>query len=141
MDQHGKSLQAGPEQLLYADLLEKGMFFGLIILLITFFIYVSGIVKPYIGLSDISTYWSMPVADYLHKAHIESGWSWVKMLGYSDFLNFVGIVLLAGITVICFLAIVPTLWKNNDKVYACLALLEAAILAVAASGILGAGGH
>ena len=141
MDKYGKSLQAGPEQVFYAAILEKGMFFGLIILLVTYFIYVSGILKPYIGLSDISTYWSMPVTDYLRQAHIEPGWSWVTMLRYSDFLNFVGIVILAGVTIVCFLSIVPTLWRNDDKLYACLALVEAAILAFAASGLLGTGGH
>jgi hypothetical protein len=141
MDEQGKSLQAGPEQVLYAAILEKGMFFGLIILLITYFIYVVGIVKPYIGLSEVSLYWSMPVTDYLHQAHIEPGWSWVRMLGYSDFLNFVGIVMLAGVTIVCFLSIVPTLWRNDDKLYACLAVVEAAILALAASGLLGTGGH
>jgi hypothetical protein len=141
MDDHGKSLQAGPEQLLYATLLEKGMFFGLIILLVTYFIYLTGIIKPYIALTDVSSYWSLPVADYLHKTHIESGWSWIKMLGYSDFLNFIGIATLAGVTIACFLAIVPVLWKGNDKLYACLSVAEALILAFAASGLLGSGGH
>ena len=42
---------------------------------------------------------------------------------------------------ICFLAIVPLLWRENDKLYALFAVLEAAILGVAASGILGSGGH
>jgi len=45
------------------------------------------------------------------------------------------------VTIACFLAIAPTLWKNGDKVYACLSIVEAIILGVAASGILGAGGH
>ena len=63
------------------------------------------------------------------------------MLGYGDFLNFIGIALLAGVTICCFLVIVPLLWKNNDKIYAVLSVLEAVILGVAASGILGTGGH
>ena len=35
-----------PEQLLYANILNKGMLAGLIILLITFALYVFGIVSP-----------------------------------------------------------------------------------------------
>ena len=78
--------------------------------------------------------------DYLHHAGIKDGWSWLGMLGYGDFINFIGIALLSGVTIICYIAIVPVLLKSNDKVYAVLALLEAVILAAAASGLI-AGGH
>ena len=63
------------------------------------------------------------------------------MLRYGDFINFIGIAFLAGVTIVCFLVIVPVLWKNNDKLYAVFSLLEAVILSLAASGILGSGGH
>jgi hypothetical protein len=138
---HEKSLQAGPEQLLYADILQKGMLLGLATLLITYFIYVTGILQAHIPLNDIPHYWSMNVHDYLEHAKIQTGWSWAKMLNRGDFLNFVGIAVLAGVTIVCFLAIVPTLWKNDDKLYAVLSLLEAVILAAAASGLLASGGH
>lgn len=136
-----KSLQARPEQLLYAGILEKGMLLGLLVLLITYVIYVLRIMPAYIPLAEVPKYWAMNVHDYLHTAHVEQGWAWLGMLRYGDFLNFVGIALLAGVTIICFLAIVPILWKSGDKVYACLSVVEALILGVAASGILGSGGH
>lgn len=117
------------------------MLFGLCLILVTYVIYVFGIIKPYIPVEQIPNYWSMSVSEYLNKANVHPGWSWVGLLGFSDFLNFIGIALLAGITIVCFLVIIPTLWRNNDKVYAFLALLEAVILSVAASGILGTGGH
>jgi hypothetical protein len=136
-----KSLQASPEQVAYAAVLEKGMYIGLMLLFITYAIYLLGIIKPFIPVTEISNYWSMSVGDYLHKTNIHPGWWWVGMLGYGDFLNFIGIALLAGVTICCFLIIVPLLWKNNDKIYAVLSVLEAVILGVAASGILGTGGH
>jgi hypothetical protein len=134
-------LEATPEQILYAKLLEKGMYIGLLILLITFGLYTFGVMDPYIPLDKISKYWSMNVNDYLHHADIKAGWAWIGMLKYGDFVNFIGIAMLAGVTILCYAAIVPTLLKNKDRVYAVLALLEAIILTVAASGILGAGGH
>ena len=134
-------LKATPEQILYAKILERGMFIGLLILLITFGLYAFGIMDPYIPLDKISNYWGMNVNDYLHHANIKAGWAWTGMLKYGDFINFIGIAILAGVTILCYAAIVPTLWKNNDKVYAVLAILEVIILSVAASGILGAGGH
>jgi hypothetical protein len=72
--------------------------------------------------------------------HLVTGWLWVKLLGKADYLNFSGIAILSLITIICFLAIIPTLLRKGDKVYATVAFLEAVILALAASGIL-AGGH
>jgi hypothetical protein len=136
-----KSLQARPEQLLYADILQKGMLLGMVAVLITYFIYVSGILQPHIPLTEMPKYWSMNVHDYLTQAKIEPGWAWAKMLNRGDFLNFVGIAMLAGVTIVCFLSIVPTLWRSGDKLYAVLSVVEALILAVAASGILGTGGH
>jgi len=133
------SIEAAPEQILYAKFLELGMYIGLLILFITFAIYAFGIMKPYIPLDEISQHWNKPVRDYLHDAQIKDGWGWLGMLKYGDFLNFIGIAMLAGVTIICYLAIVPTLLKNNDKVYAALALLEAVILTVAASGIIAVG--
>lgn len=136
-----RSLEAGPEQLLYAGILEKGMFFGLIVLLVTYALYIFGIVGPYIPRHAVPQYWGLSVSDYLHEANIQAGWAWLGMLRYGDFLNFVGIVTLSAVTIVCFLSIIPTLLRNGDRVYAVLAALEAIILTVAASGILGSGGH
>ncbi len=132
-------LEASPEQLLYARILEIGMYIGLLVLFVTFGLYAFGIVDPYIPLDKISNYWSMNVNDYLEHAEIKAGWAWLGMLKYGDFINFIGVAILAGVTIICYAAIVPTLLKNNDKVYAILAVLEVIILSAAASGILAVG--
>lgn len=138
-NEHEARLEAGPEQVLYASILAKGMYFGLLILFITFALYAFGIMKPYIPLDQISHYWGFNVHEYLEHTKIGTGWSWVGMLKYGDFINFIGIAILAGVTIICYLAIVPLLLKSNDKVFAVLALLEAVILSLAASGILKVG--
>lgn len=132
-------LEAGPEQVRYASILEKGMYIGLLILFITFVIYAFGLMKPYIPKDNIASCWVMGVHDYLECSNIRSGWSWVGMLKYGDFLNFIGIAILAGATIICYLSIIPILLKNKDRVYAVLAFLEVLILGLAASGILRVG--
>jgi hypothetical protein len=81
----------------------------------------------------------MNVNDYLEHAEIKAGWAWLGMVKYGDFINFIGVAILAGVTIICYAAIIPTLLKNNDKVYAILAVLEVIILSAAASGILAVG--
>lgn len=132
-------LEATPEQLLYAKILERGMYLGLLVLFVTFGLYAFGILDPYIPLDKISDYWSMNVNDYLEHAEIKAGWAWLGMVKYGDFINFIGVAILAGVTIFCYAAIVPTLLKNNDKVYAILAVLEVIILSAAASGILAVG--
>ncbi len=54
-----KKIGPSPEQVLYADILNKGMLAGLVVLLITFALYVFGIVSPYVPLDKLSNYWGM----------------------------------------------------------------------------------
>jgi hypothetical protein len=130
--------QATEEQLLYAKILEKGMLVGLALLFITFALYVFGIMPAAIPLSEISGYWNQPVHDYLvainnnflHMEHLPTGWAWVKLIGKGDFINFIPVAILSG---------VPGLFKRGDKAYAIMALAEAVILALAASGLLAVG--
>ena len=133
------ALQATPEQILYAKILEWGMYIGLVILFITFGLYAFGVMDPYIPLDKISGYWHLSVHDYLEHAQIKDGWGWVGMIQYGDFVNFIGIAILSGVTIICYAAIVPTLLKSNDTVFAILSVLEVIILSFAASGILAVG--
>jgi hypothetical protein len=138
-DEHRLSTEPTPAQVLYARILEIGMYVGLACLFVTFALYASGLMGPYIPKDDLSQYWTQSVHEYLEETGIETGWSWVTMLGYGDFLNFVGIAILAGATIVCYLSIVPLLIRSKDYVYALLALLEVAILTVAASGIIEVG--
>ena len=112
-DKSTASVEATPEQLLYAKVLEWGMYIGLLILFITFAIYAFGIMKPFIPLTEISQHWSKSVHEYLHDANIQAGWAWLGMLKYGDFVNFIGIAILAGVTILCYLSIVPTLLTSK----------------------------
>jgi hypothetical protein len=135
------------EQLLYARVLSIGMYLGLAILLITFALYVSGAVAPVVPLDQVSNYWNQGVNEYLdavnrdhlHLEHPPTGWAWVNMVGKGDFLNFVGISILGGITIICYLAITPMLLRKKDYAYLVMALLEVLVLSLAASGLLAVG--
>ena len=133
--------QTPPEQLTYANLLFYGSWGAIAILLITFAVYVSGIFESYIPINEVSQYWSMPVSQYVHEANIPIGWGWAGLLGKGDFLNFIGIVLLAGMTIVCFLVILPHYLKEKDIPYVVLIILEVLVLCLGASGLLGTGGH
>jgi len=133
--------QAPPEQITYANLLFYGSWGAIAILLITFFVYVSGVFESYIPINEISQYWSMPVSQYVQEANIPIGWGWATLLGKGDFLNFIGIVMLAGMTIVCFIVILPYYIKQKDIPFIVLIILEVLVLCLGASGIFGSGGH
>lgn len=136
-----KEIKATEEQIAYAKLLDLGMKLGLLSLVITFIVYLTGILTPHIPLADVSKYWGMSVHKYLEATNIPHGWGWVGMIGKGDFLNFTGIALLAGVTVFCYIRIIPILFRKKDTVYGVLAIVEVLVLVLAASGILKSGGH
>lgn len=117
------------------------MLVGLVGLVITFIIYGAGIFEPKIPLEQVQNYWVMPVSEYLQQSGIHAGWAWLGNLGYGDMLNYLPIAFLSLITIICYAAIIPGLLRKKDTVYVALAITEIVVLSVAASGILGTGGH
>lgn len=135
------------EQLLYARILEIGVLLGLAMLLVTFGLYVLGVVEPAIPVRELPRYWGMNVHDYLetinrdhlHQEHLMIGWSWISALRFGDYLNFLGIVLLSAVTIVCYVGITPTLLRKRDYLYSAMTVIEVAILSLAASGLLQTG--
>lgn len=132
---------ATEEQLRYADILDKGMKIGLVVLFITFILYVFEFFPSHIAIKKLPHYWGLPVHEYLEALKIGNGWSWLGMLGKGDFLNFIGITFLAAITIICYIAVIPVFFKKKDTIFLILAVFEVFVLILAASGILRGGGH
>ncbi|PIE68579.1 MAG: hypothetical protein CSA21_06605 [Deltaproteobacteria bacterium] len=128
------------EQVLYANILNKGMLIGLGLLLVTFAIYISGILPPYVPVEKLSDYWQLNVHDYLEQLGIPCGWGWLHLLGYGDYLDFIGIAVLAGVSIVCYISIIPAFLKAGDTIYVVLVVLEVIVLVAAATGLI-AGGH
>ncbi len=136
-----ETAKAPPEQITYANLLFYGSWAAIAILLITFFVYVTGVLDSYIPINEVSQYWTMPVSQYVQEANVPTGWGWATLLGKGDFLNFIGIALLAGMTIVCYIVILPYYVKKKDIAFVVLIILEVLILCLGASGIFGTGGH
>jgi hypothetical protein len=136
-----KKVGASPEQKRYAAVLDVCMKIGLAAILVTFFLYMIGIPKPHVPVGDVSQYWGMKVDKYLEAVDVQRGWTWVKLMNESDFLNFGPIAFLAGVTVLCYASIFPILVRQKSKVFAILAVGEILVLVLAASGVLPSGGH
>lgn len=70
-------------------------------------------------------------------------WIWPLVLFVVTFLLGIAAVLggVGGITVLCFVRIIPILLRKKDAVYGLFAIIEVLVLTFAASGFLKSGGH
>jgi hypothetical protein len=76
------------------------------------------------------------VGQYLAQTQSPTSWGLLPLLHRGDVLGLVGIVILAGCSVVGLLALVPMYAAGRDKVFAALCLIEASVVLVAASGWL-----
>lgn len=132
---------APAEQIAYANILFYGCWSGLGLMLVTYILYISGIMDPYVSMDLVTKYWAMPVQDYLVDNNVPTGWGWASLLNKGDFLNFIGIALLAGLSIVGYIPTTLAYFKKKDYAFAVIALLEIIVLCVAASGIVGGGAH
>ena len=145
--EEARDARASEEQMLYARVLATGMYLGLAVLLATFVLYLTGIIAPAVPIQELPNYWTLSAHEYLeainhdflHREAVVVGWGWTAVLNRGDYLNFIGIALLALVTIVCYLGILPTLFRKKDWIYGTIAILEVVILALAASGIVSAG--
>lgn len=127
-----------PEQLLYARMLDFGMKAGLAVLIASFAAYIAGALPAQVPLEALPRLWALPVDDYLRESGMPTGWDWLAMLNRGDVLALTGIALLAGVSVPCLAALVPTYAGRGDWAYLGITLALIGVLLLAASGILGA---
>lgn len=130
---------ATPEQLAYADLLDTGITIGRYLLAGTFLLYVFGITPAKIPLSELPAYWSIAANRYSNLVGVGTGWGWLALLGYGDYLNFLGIAFLSGLTIAGYLRVLPFSLQRKDFVFGTIVILEVTVLLLAASGLLAIG--
>ncbi|THB64785.1 MAG: hypothetical protein D6E12_14060 [Desulfovibrio sp.] len=177
------------EQLIYAKVLNIGAWLGIVLMSISYIMYVVGVFEPQVPVEMVAENWTNPqivvtelgdhheitgfdicgqngveceaeifqlrgehdelvvgsgvqgVSAYILITESPSGWEWANLLGTGDYLNFVGLALLALLTIVCYMILVPGFLRQKDYIYTTIAVVEIIVLVVAASGILGSGGH
>ena len=128
-------------QVFYARIIDWAAKFGFILLLLTFSVYIGGILSPYVPLEDLPQYWSRPAAYFLEANRIQTGWGWVAKLHHGDFLNFFPIVILAGVSIFGYLCLVYKFLRNREVILGMIVIFQVMVLILAASGVLKTGGH
>jgi hypothetical protein len=128
-----------PEALRYAQLLGWGTRLGIALLVGSFAAYVFGLLPPHVPLDRLPAVWNQPVATYLQMTGAPTGWHWLALANKGDFINMIGIGVLAGCSIPPLLAVIPQFLKRRDVAYAVICALIAGVLVLAASGVLTAG--
>jgi hypothetical protein len=107
--------------------------------LLSFLVYASGVLPSFVPLDTLPALWGLPVGQYLEKTGAPSGWGWVHLLDFSDYLSLACMALVAMVTLICYLALLPLLLRLGEQLQAALVGAQVLILLVAASGFLAGG--
>lgn len=128
------------EQLAYARWLERGARLGFVLLVASFAAYLLGLTTPHVPLERLPQLWSLPLAQYLERSGTPTGWGWLALAWRGDLSGLVGIAILAGCALAALAAAALLYLRQGDRGHALLCIAQAAIIVLAASGLL-AGGH
>ena len=127
---------ASDEQLRYANVLSHGIRIGFVLMIITFVIYIFNIIPPEVPMSELVHQLQKPADEYIADAGLPRRWGWVDLLPASDYLNYLGIILLSGLTLFALLTLLPSYIKAKNFTYVVIIGLELFVILMAPSGIL-----
>lgn len=130
------SKYASPEELRYAKLLRIGTRAGLGMLVLSFAIYISGVLPNLVPLDQLSRYWGLSAREFVAVTHTPTGWAWLRLIRNGDILNLAAIAFLAGVSGLCSLALLPLLVRRGAVVHAFIVVLQLAVLVLAVSNLL-----
>lgn len=128
----GDLSMAPREQQIYARWLEAGTRIGLGLLVATFTIYALALLDPLVSHQRLAELWTLSVDRYIAATGAPTGWNWLRFLGKGDYLNFVGIALLALVTVACYARLIAALMRDGLPLQAAVSALQIAVLLAAA---------
>lgn len=120
------------EQDIYARWVDAGTRVGFVVLLVTFLVYAFGLLDPLVPPQELGRLWHLPAGRYVAAVDGPTGWGWLALLSRSDYLNYLGVALLACITTVAYARILPLLLAQGDRVRAAIAALQIAVLVAAA---------
>ena len=116
----------------YARWLDRLVRVAFLIAAIAFALYVSGLLAPYVGLTELPQLWRLPLPEYLARSGAPTGWAWLPLISRGDYLNLGALALFALMTLICLLRVIPLL----PRLQAAIAVAQVLVLLAAISGLV-----
>ena len=124
---------------IYATLLKRFTMASMIFLAISFAIYIFQWIPSYIDIDKMGELIRLRSADYRVAANGPTGWAWLNLIGYSDYLSFMAIAFISGVSVFVYFILVHVFWRCKDYIYTSIAVIQILIFLLAASGIVNSG--
>lgn len=125
----------------YARVLEWGMWIALVLMVVTFLIHATQLLPSRVSPEKLPELWRMRSSEYVEATGAPTGWGWAATLHYGDCFVMVGITLLAALSVVGYIHVIPHLLRDHDYAFVAIATTEILVIALAASGVLAGGGH
>ena len=129
-----------PEQQRYARVLEWAARAGLLVLVLSFAAYLTGLMEAHVPPQKLPELWVHPVDRFIELTGSPRGWGWIRLIHLGDIAGLLGIAILAGGSVLCLLSLVPLYAARRDRAFAAISLAGALVILLAASGWV-SGGH
>jgi hypothetical protein len=129
----------GADQACYARLLAWGGWTGFAVLVLGFFVYISGLLPALIDVDALPRVWALSARELAEQEGHPSGWRWLTLLGHGDIVNLMGIALIASCSIVPLVAVTALYWRVRERLYALLAAAQVLVLVVAASGLVSVG--
>lgn len=126
-------------QELYARWLGAATWIAFAAACVAFILYAGGVLPSFVPLDALPALWQLPVGEYLARTDVPVGWDWLRLLSYGDYLSLACVALIAAVTLVCYLAVLPMLLRLEERMQAALVAAQIVVLLVAASGSLAAG--
>lgn len=129
------NVEVSPEQNKYASILLVCSWTGIIVMVVTFVLYIAGLFNPIVKPSDMPLYWGMGVHEYALATHAPSGWNWLALINHADYLNLIGLAFLGVVSILGYLSLLVNYLRKKDLPYLTMVCLEIIVIALAASGV------
>jgi hypothetical protein len=126
-------------QLLYARWLDAATRIAFAISAAAFLVYAAGLLPAHVPLDLLPQVWGLPVDEFLRRIGAPAGWDWVGMMDRAEYLNLACVALIASVTLVCYLRVLPALVGMRQGLDAAVAALQIAVLLVAMSGFFAGG--
>ena len=116
-----------------------GVRLGIFAMIVTFALYLTGLVRPMIAPSRLTGLIGNGVTAYVRDNQVPTGWDWLSHLGRGDMLSLASLVFMVGVIVTAYLALIPVLIRQRNHIYLGLVIAQLGVFLLAAIG--GFGGH
>ncbi len=130
-----------PRRRAYADGMEVGVWACLAGLSVAYALYLFGFLPPHATVEQVMASWHLPAGQFREACAMYAGWSWLMAFREGDYLSLLLIAFLASISIGCSIRLIPFLVKERDLPLLFIALVQLAVMVLAASGWVSGGGH